>query len=208
MLPPLYLITGRHCAHKGFLETVEAALRGGVRFVQLREKDLKGRELLEIARSLRALSARYGAKLIINDRLDAALLSGADGVHLGSSGIPTSSARKLLGKDALIGVSTHSVEEARKAEEEGASFITFGPVYFTPSKARYGEPVGVAELKKAVKEVSIPVYALGGINKDNLREAIAAGASISLISAIMGSSDPESSAREILDELRSASNKY
>lgn len=208
MLPPLYLITDRRCAHKGFLETVEAALKGGVRFVQLREKDLKGRELLDIARNLRSLSARYGAKLIINDRLDVALLSGADGVHLGSSGIPPASARKLLGKDALIGVSTHSVKEAREAEEDGASFITFGPVYFTPSKARYGEPVGVAELKKAVKEVSIPVYALGGINKDNLREAVGAGASLSLISAIMGSIDPESSAREILDELRSASNKY
>lgn len=208
MLPTLYLITDRHCAQKGFLETTEAALKGGVRFVQLREKDLKGRELLELARSLRALSARYGAKLIINDRLDVALLSGADGVHLGSSGIPAASARKLLGKDALIGVSTHSVKEAREAEDDGASFITFGPVYFTPSKARYGEPVGVAELKKAVKEVSIPVYALGGIDKDNLREAVAAGASVSLISAIMGSIDPESSAREILDEIRSASNKY
>ncbi|HBG46796.1 MAG TPA: thiamine phosphate synthase [Deltaproteobacteria bacterium] len=198
-LPKLYLITDRSaCASGAFLSTVEAALRGGVKLVQLREKDLSARELLGLANELRELTRAWGARLLINDRADIAMLCGADGVHLTSISYPASSARELLGKEGIIGVSTHSVKEARLAESQGADFVTFGPVYHTPSKAMYGEPLGVEELEKAVRALSIPVYALGGINIENIGEAASTGAYAALIRALLSCVDAEGAARELL----------
>ena len=150
----LYLITDRgQTAGRDLLAVVEEALSGGVRAVQLREKALPAREYFELARAMRALTARYGARLLINDRVDIALAVGADGVHLPEAGLPLSVARELLGPAKLIGVSCHSLDTALDAERQGADFITFGPVFFTPSKARYGEPVGVALLAGAVQSL-------------------------------------------------------
>lgn len=201
-LPSIYLITDRKAApHGAFLGTIRAALSGGIRLVQLREKDLSGRELLILAKEVRALANGYGARLLINDRADIALLSGADGVHLTSGSYAPSWARGLLGPGKLIGVSTHSLEEARRAEAGGADFVTFGPVFHTPSKAAYGEPVGTGPLKETAAALSIPVYALGGIKKENMREAIGAGARVAVISAIMGSFDAELAARELIEKV-------
>jgi len=199
----LYLITDRHqTAGRNLLAVVEEALEGGVRAVQLREKDLPPRELLELARAMRALTGRYGAKLIINDRADIALAAGADGVHLGEASIPAAAARRILGPDRLIGVSCHGTEGALAAETSGADFITFGPVYPTPSKAAYGPAAGVKRLAETAKLLRIPVFALGGIKRENTSEAMAAGAAgVALISAIIAAGNPAEETRAFLSLL-------
>ena len=202
----LYLITDRKgTGGLALAKVVEGALRGGVRAVQLREKDLPGRELFDMALELRELTRQYGARLFVNERVDIALAVEADGVHLGEKGLPIGHARTLLGKERLIGVSCHDLTGAISAQESGADFITYGPVYFTPSKAVYGAPVGVGSLKELAARLVIPVFALGGINSSNAREAIAAGAhGIALISAIIAAQDPEKAARELIELLYTA----
>ncbi|MBP1751288.1 MAG: thiamine-phosphate diphosphorylase [Geobacteraceae bacterium] len=199
----LYLITDRKQARAfNFLEAIEKALVGGVRAVQLREKDLSSRSLYDTALAVRSLTSLYGAKLLINDRVDIALAADADGVHLGGESMPVSAARKILGSGKLIGASCHDRSNALSAEKEGADFITFSPVYYTPSKAPYGEPVGIAALADAARLLHIPVFALGGIKRENVREVIAAGAQgIALISAVIAAHDPAREAAELLSLL-------
>ena len=140
----LYLITDRkQTCGRPLLDVVEEALKGGVRAVQLREKDLTSRELYELAYEMRKLTSRFNARLFLNDRLDIAMAVEADGVHLGINSIPVYKARKVLGEQKLIGVSCHNQVNAITAQEKGADFITFGPVYYTASKAAYGEPLGL-----------------------------------------------------------------
>lgn len=199
----LYLITDRHqTAGRDLPAVVEEALAGGVRAVQLREKDLPPRELLELALTMRELTDRYGGKLIINDRADIALAAGADGVHLGEASIPAAAVRRILGPNRLIGVSCHGREGALAAEKSGADFITFGPVYPTPSKALYGPPVGVEQLAETAALLDIPVFALGGIRRENTPEALAAGAAgVALISAVVAAGNPAEEARAFLSLL-------
>lgn len=193
------LITDRRVARGGdVVRAVEEALDGGIRAVQLREKDLGGLALFRLAEALRAATARAGARLLVNDRADVALAVGADGVHLGRASIPPQAARRLLGPGAIIGCSTHGLEELREAEQGGADFVTFGPVYATPSKAAYGPPVGTAALARACRAARIPVFALGGVNAANAPEVLSAGAyGIALISAVIGAADPRSAAAEL-----------
>lgn len=188
----LYLITDRNqSGGMRLIDVVEEALKGGVRGVQLREKDLSSRELYELAYDMRKLTTNYGAKLMINDRVDIALAVDADGVHLGLNSMPIHRVRKLLGNNKLIGLSCHNQVNALMAQENGADFITFGPVYYTPSKANYGLPVGIEKLDTVTHMLKIPVFALGGINQENIHEVVAAGtAGISLVSAIIASDDP------------------
>ncbi len=137
----LYLITDRRQTRSRTLSAVvEQALQGGVRAVQLREKDLPTDELYRLADEFRRLTSLYGAKLLINERADIARDVRADGVHLQESGISVAAARKIIGPERLIGVSCHSLDSAKSAQKSGADFITFGPVFFTPSKAVYGKP--------------------------------------------------------------------
>ncbi|BET57004.1 thiamine phosphate synthase [Geobacter sp. 60473] len=196
----LYLITDRHqTGGRDLFAVVEEALAGGVRCVQLREKDLPARALLELALAMRSLTDRFGARLLINDRVDIALAAGADGVHLGEEGMPAAVARELLGSGRLIGVSCHGRDGAAAAVAQRADFITFGPVYPTPSKAAYGEPVGIGQLAATTQEIHIPVFALGGIKEANIPEALAAGAAgIALISAIIAAPDPRERAQALL----------
>jgi thiamine-phosphate pyrophosphorylase len=197
----LYLITDRKIAGRNlisFENACEEALKGGVKAIQLREKDMPVRELLALAKKMRALTKRYAAKLFINGRVDVALASGADGVHLGGDSIPPKAARKIAG-GLMIGASTHSMEEANRAEEGGADFITMGPVYETPSKMKYGEPIGIEKLRECAREVPLPVFALGGIKKENAEEAMEAGAGgIALISAILGAEDIKKETEEFM----------
>jgi thiamine-phosphate pyrophosphorylase len=186
----LYLITDRMVARMPLPEAVQQALDGGVRAVQLREKDLPVRELLVLARELRVMTRKAGAKLFINDRVDVAVAVEADGVHLGQQSMPASAARKVAGDRMLIGVSTHSLEEAKAAQSEGADFITFGPIFETPSKARYGAPAGVLAIRPLKNEIRIPVIALGGINSANILPVMSAGADgVAMISAVLASDD-------------------
>jgi len=195
------LITDRKLVPgEDLLGTVRKSLDGGIRAVQLREKDLSGRELFRLAERMRELTSACGAKLLINDRADVALAVGADGVHLGVLSIPPQEARRLLGPEAIIGCSAHNGKEVREAEEGGADFVTFGPVYPTPSKAPYGPPVGVAALDRACRAAAIPVFALGGIGPARLAEVARAGChGVALISGIIAAADPRAAAKEITE---------
>jgi thiamine-phosphate pyrophosphorylase len=194
----LYFVTDRkQTARRPLLDVVHAALDGGVCAIQLREKDLEGGELYRLAVELRTLTTRYNAYLLINDRVDVALAVDADGVQLGQNSFPVQSARQLLGSEKLIGVSTHSSTEIDAAR--GADFIVFGPIYFTPSKAVYGEPQGLGRLRQAVQQSPAPVIAIGGIKKEQIAEVIATGAQgIGVITAISAATDPAQAARELL----------
>lgn len=201
----LYLITDRKLlgTDETLPATVEEALKGGVKAVQLREKDVGTRELLNMAYMLRDVTNRHQARLFINGRVDIALAVGADGVHLGVADIPVHAARRAAGGRMLIGASTHSVDEAKRAEDEGADFVTLGPVYETPSKMRYGKPVGLKTIMAAGEEVSIPVFAIGGIGHERVAEVLRAGAyGIALISAILASEDIKSSTEEFMRLLK------
>lgn len=199
-----YLITDRgQTRGRDLLWVVEQALAGGAPAVQLREKDLGGRELLALAEGVKKLCARYGARLLVNDRVDVALAVDADGVQLGGASLPVGAVRGLVGDGGLIGQSTHSLAEARAAERAGADFVLFGPVYFTPSKAAYGDPRGLEPLKEVVEKISVPVYAIGGVKPENIGAVKKTGArGVALISAVMGAAAPSAAAREIVGRLR------
>lgn len=197
----LYLITDRHQLPTGtdLLATIEQALIGGVRMVQLREKDLTAAELWPIAQQLRALTLRFTAKLFINDRIDLALACGADGVHLGGHSLPVSEVRKLVGPDRMIAVSTHSQADISQATSQGADFLTFGPVFHTPSKAAYGPPQGLGQLQQACEQTRLPILALGGLKTEHVSTVLSHGASgIALISAIISDDDPKTITQQFI----------
>ena len=199
----LYLITDRLNLPDGqdLFAQVEAALRGGIRAVQLREKDLCADELLPFAQKMRVLTRKYDAKLLINREIDVALEVGADGVHLGGDAMAVQEARKRLGAEGLVGVSTHALNEVRQAYQGGADFVTFGPVYATPSKEKYGEPVGLDRFGEVIEAFGsrLPIFALGGVNRERTFELIEKGCrNVACIGAILFAEDAESEARSIL----------
>lgn len=165
------------------VECVRTAVDAGADWVQIREKDLSGRDLLTLTRAVVSLnkSNHGGVHTIVNDRLDVALAAGAAGVHFGGESLP---AREVVQwcragnapQDFLIGVSCHSLEEARAAEQAGASYILFGPVFDTPSKQRFGPPQGLALLSAVCRAITIPTIAIGGVDETNGRECLRAGA--------------------------------
>jgi thiamine-phosphate pyrophosphorylase len=171
------------------------ALPAGLAAIQLRAKALSGRALLDAARALAEVTRPRGAPLVINDRGDVALAA-ADGVHLPSSGLPSGSARKVAGTQ-LVGASTHSIEEARMQARGGADYLTFGPVFATPSKADFGAPQGLDRLAEVCAAVEVPVFAVGGIAAENAREVVARGARVACIRAILYASDPAEAARKL-----------
>ena len=199
----LYLITDRHqTGGRPLQEVVRLALEGGVRAVQLREKDLSGAELYRLAVELRRLTSDFGARLIINDRPDLALAVDADGVHIGISSMPVAATRRVLGKNKIIAYSAHAIDEALRAQADGADFVTFGPVYPTPSKAALGEPCGVKKLADAAAALKIPVVALGGISQENITETLSANIrGIAVISAILAAADPRGAAASLLKKI-------
>ncbi|CAI2719622.1 thiamine phosphate synthase [Nitrospina watsonii] len=184
------------------LDTVEAALKGGVRDLQLREKDLPLPDLFSLALALRQLTSHYGARLYINDRLDIALMTGADGVHLPEAGLPAGEVKARY-PHLLVGVSTHSWEAARQAQEAGADYITFSPIYDTPSKREYGAPQGLDALKEVTERVHIPVLALGGINLTRIPEVRRHGAyGAALIRGIWNSSNIENASSQYMQAIK------
>jgi thiamine-phosphate pyrophosphorylase len=196
----LYLVTDRaQTGGRDPLAVLEQALAGGVKAVQLREKDLSGKALFKLAEKTRRLCERYQASLLINDRIDVALAVDAAGVQLTGVSLPVQVARSLLGPQKLLGASTHSLEEARQAQNDGADFILFGPVYFTPSKAAFGVPQGLPALKKILENVSLPVYAIGGIKAEHIADLRSLGVrGVALISAIIGAADPKEAAAGLI----------
>lgn len=207
-LPSLCLITDRRRVGDASMEDVILkAVEGGVSMVQVREKDLPAGELFALANSLR--QATHGrALLIVNDRLDVAQATGADGLHLPENGLSVAIARWLLGRNALIGRSVHSVEAAVEAEKDGADYVQVGTIFQGPSKAgpeagspqaREAKPAGTALIEAVTRTVSIPVLAVGGVNAKNVAKAIEAGANgASVISAIMDAKDPKATAESLV----------
>jgi thiamine-phosphate pyrophosphorylase len=203
----LYVVTDRHEAvGRDLEEIVAAAAQGGAGAIQLREKDLSARDLYTLGARLQAALAPYGVPLLINDRLDVALALDAAGVHLAGHSLPTAVARRVLGAGKLLGVSTHSVEEARCAAEDGADFIVFGPVFTTPSKVAYGPPQGLQHLRTVVRAVHIPVIAIGGIDHMNLPQVMQAGAyGVAMIRAVLAAPDPYRATQQLRTALAAAS---
>ena len=203
----LYVVTDRHeAAGRDLEEIVAAAAQGGAGAIQLREKDLSARDLYALGARLQGALAPYGVPLLINDRLDVALALDAAGVHLAGHSLPTAVARRVLGAGKLLGVSTHSVEAARCAAEDGADFIVFGPVFTTPSKVAYGPPQGLQHLTTVVRAVRIPVLAIGGIDHTNLPQVMQAGAyGVAMIRAVLAAPDPYQATQQLRAAFAAAS---
>lgn len=167
----------------------EAAVRlssGGARIVQLRAKDAAPRDILVAARAVREATERSGALFIVNDRVDIAMISGADGVHLGQNDLPVAEIRGLIGPDRIIGLSTHDVKEAVEAETLGADYISLGPIFPTRSKKDAHPPRGLPLLSEIRKAVRLPIVAIGGITRENMEDVFKAGAdSVAIISGIL-----------------------
>lgn len=197
-LPGVYaIIDTQALGGRSHLEATRQAVRGGATAVQLRDKLSTRKELLEVARQLKGLCAEHNALFIINDYLDLALATDADGVHLGQDDLPVEVARRLLPMDRLIGCSTRTVEQAVSAERDGADYVAVSSIYPTRSKEK-AVVVGVERLRQVRKAVSLPVVAIGGITRDNAAEVIAAGASsVAVIGALLGASDIEAATREM-----------
>ncbi|OIJ20265.1 thiamine-phosphate diphosphorylase [Anaerobacillus alkalidiazotrophicus] len=187
----LYAITGEEF-HKGksLVEVMEAAIIGGVDIIQLRDKKSSKKDVLHKALLLKDLTKKYNIPLIINDHIDVAIAVDADGIHLGQDDLPLQMARKIVGKEKIIGISTHEIEEAREAQLQGADYIGVGPIFATKSKEDVVDPVTTKYIEEVKKEISIPFVAIGGIKLHNVDQVLNAGATrICAISEIVGSAD-------------------
>jgi thiamine-phosphate pyrophosphorylase len=187
MKPLLCYVTDRHSLAEPALlaEQISRAVAAGIDWIQIREKDLSARELLVMARATVKVSGSSATRIIVNDRLDVALAAGTGGVHLGETSLPVAAVAawrrenawaEVPSREFLIGASCHSVEAARAAENDCADYVIFGPVFATPSKEKFGAPLGINRLAEASKAVRIPVLAIGGIKEENARECFDAGA--------------------------------
>jgi len=181
----------------------ERAAFGGADVIQLREKNRTGVELYAIAKEIRECTTRTNTLFIMNDRLDIALASGADGVHLGQDDLPLQAARAIAPCPFIIGISVGTVEEAIQAEKEGADYVAVGPVFSTGSKSDAGPGLGLKRVSEVRRAVSVPVIGIGGINADNAGEVIAAGADgIAVISAVVSQVDVRGAAQELRQVIR------
>lgn len=195
----LYLVTDNSDDVDKFLKTIEEGIKGGVSVVQIREKTADTLDFYNLALKVKEITTRYNIPLIINDRVDVALAIDADGVHVGQSDMPCDVTRRLIGPDKILGISAATVEEAKKAEKDGADYIGAGAVFPTSTKAD-ASSVTKEELTKIVKSINIPVVAIGGINIENADQLKDTGiAGLSVVSAIMSSDDPKKSSQELLN---------
>ena len=207
MDPSLYVVLDRTAAHgRDLVDLLALALAGGSRMIQLRDKEWPSGRLLPLAERLRAACAAAGATFIVNDRVDLALAVGADGVHLGQEDLPARAARPLLRPGMILGISTHSVEQARAAQADGADYVAVGSMFATTSKADF-QLVGPDLLRKLRGEIRVPLVGIGGITPDNVSEVIRAGADgVAVISAVCAAADPQAAAARFLAQIRAARN--
>ena len=202
ILKGLYAITDKKLIPRDrFVETVEKVIRGGAKIIQLREKDSPEEEIIRLGKELLKITRRYGIPLIINDSPKLAMEIGADGVHLGKDDTEISEARKILGGEAIIGVSCYGdIERGLQAEKEGADYLAFGTPFFTPTKPdRKTTPFEILkEAKRRIK--TIPIFAIGGITKGNAKSVLETGVDgIAVITAVFSSPNPEEAARNLAD---------
>lgn len=186
---------------RGHIEVARQVIQGGARTIQLRDKLQSKKELLPIAQQLKNLCAEHGVLFIMNDYLDLALETDADGLHVGQDDLPVRVARKLLPMDKILGASARTLEQATAAQSEGADYLGVGAMYPTATKET-AEVVGLERLRQIKQAISLPLVAIGGITRDNAAEVIAAGAdSVAVISAILGAESPEKASRQIVDSI-------
>lgn len=199
----LYLVTNsdEFESEDAFLDAVASALEGGVDMLQLREKAMTANKILSIGKKLKQLCAQYNTTFIINDRVDIAALIGADGVHLGQDDLDVKSAREILGKNAIVGISTHAPEQALKAVDDGADYIGVGPVFATPTK-KGRIPVGLDYVKWVSENIKVPAFAIGGIDLDNCEKVLEAGLDrIAVVRAIINAKSPQKAAKDFCSKL-------
>ena len=195
----LYLVTDNSENEEKFLKTIEEAILGGVTVVQIREKTAETLDFYNLAVKVKEITARDDVPLIINDRVDVALAIDADGVHVGQSDMPCDVTRRLIGEDKILGVSAATIEEAKKAENDGADYIGTGAVFPTKTK-KDAESVTKKDLSDIAKSINIPVVAIGGITIENAGELKDTGiAGLSVVSAIMSADDPKKASKKLLN---------
>ncbi|MBQ2226045.1 MAG: thiamine phosphate synthase [Methanobrevibacter sp.] len=195
----LYLVTDNSDDVEKFLNTIEEGIKGGVTVVQIREKTADTLEFYNLALKVKEITTKYDVPLIINDRVDVALAIDADGVHVGQSDMPCSVTRRLIGEDKILGVSAATIEEAKKAEKDGADYIGTGAVFPTATKDD-APKITKKDLKEIVDSINIPVVAIGGITLENASQLNDTGiAGLSVVSAIMSSENPKESSEKLLN---------
>lgn len=194
----LYVILDRAAARgRDLAELAAAAIQGGADVLQLRDKTAPTQELMAQATRLLAVSRPAGVPLIVNDRVDVAAASGADGAHLGQDDLPLEAARRLLGPHALIGQSTHSVDQALRAASDGADYVGFGPIFPTPTKPGY-PALGPSAIAPATRHVTVPIVCIGGVDRVTLPQVLSAGARcVAVVRAVCGADDPAAAARDL-----------
>ena len=202
----LYLVTDRDLSRgRPLIDVVGAAIQGGVTCVQLREKTCSTREFLTQAVSIKEFLKERGIPLIINDRIDIALVVQADGVHLGQSDMPLELAQRILPETMIVGISAESPEDAESAEKGGADYISVSPVFGTPTKTDTAPPLGIEGIREIRRRVKIPIVGIGGLNEINSADIIRAGADgIAVVSAIMAADNPEETARRLKQTIMQA----
>jgi len=190
-------------AGRALVQIVDESVGAGATLIQLRAKSIPTRQIFDLAKGLVSLLRPKHIPLIINDRIDIALASKADGVHLGQSDLSLSSSREILGKQRIIGISANSLSEAMTAEADGADYIGAGPVFPTHTKIDTGHILGIEGFKAIRKKVRIPLLAIGGIHAKNISEVIASGADgVAVISAVLGSEDVRTATGQLIDIVR------
>jgi len=195
------VITGEFCGGRSPLDVLDAVLAAGVTLVQCREKRLDDGQYFELAREFRERTARAGALLVVDDRLDIALAADADGVHLGQLDLPVASAQGLAPK-LLIGASTHTLEQALAAERDGASYVNIGPIYATKTKAKTAAPLGPEAIMEIGSRIRIPFSCMGGIKLENIGEVVSHGARHpAVVTAVTAAPNPGASARALRNRI-------
>lgn len=197
----LYIITARDLVPgRTHLDVAQVALSAGVKWIQLRDKEASTKDLVLWGWQLRKITRKYGAYLLINDRCDVALAVEADGVHLGQEDMPLKEARRILGAEAIIGISVENEEQSLLAEREGADYLGVGPIYATTTKPDAGKAVGLEQIHRIRAVSSLPIVAVGGIQASNAPEVLSAGASaIAVISAVAGAENMEEAIHALLN---------
>ena len=195
----LYLVTDKSDDVEKFLNTIEEAIKGGVTVVQIREKTAETLDFYNLALKVKEITTKYNVPLIINDRVDVALAIDAEGVHVGQSDMPCDVTRKLIGEDKILGVSAATIDEAIKAEKDGADYIGTGAVFPTATKDD-APSITKQDLKDVVDSISIPVVAIGGITLENASQLKDTGiAGLSVVSAIMSAENPKKASQDLLN---------
>lgn len=200
--PGLYLVTDRNALKgKDLLKILPESLRAGLDMVQFRDKEADDADFLETASKIKDLLREKQVLFIINDRIDIAMALDADGVHLGREDVPVEVARRILGRKKIIGFSAHSLEEALAAAEKNVDYIAMGAIFSTPVKPDYGT-LGLEALKQAVKQIKIPLVAIGGINESNIGDVVATGVKrIAVVRAILEAKDPYLATKSLLGRI-------